>query len=298
MAGDGRAKIKITAFSTGTANCHVRQTSSPQDISTLRRKAGIMLDKEWAGPLPINTYLIEHPEGLILIDTGDSARNSEHGYMPRLNPFFRYAVHILVAPEEEIGPQLKAIGVNPARDVGRVVLTHLHHDHTGGLNHFPHSEIIASDACMKAARRKRGLIGAVPRTWPTWFDPTPFQFDGPAVGAFPRSAPLTKDGSIFALETPGHMAGHTVIVARGEEMTYVLAGDLTYRESLLLEDAVDGVTENVQESLASQQAVKALGAAEPTVLLPAHDPGAAARLAGGRTMFPDVLSAELAPTGG
>jgi glyoxylase-like metal-dependent hydrolase (beta-lactamase superfamily II) len=39
-------------------------------------------------------------------------------------------------PEQEIGPQLRALGVGP-RDVKRVVLTHLHMDHDGGLAHFP-----------------------------------------------------------------------------------------------------------------------------------------------------------------
>lgn len=50
-----------------------------------------------------------------------------------------------------------------------------------------------------------------------------------------RSAPLTRDGSIFAVETPGHMTGHVSIVARSEDLTYVLAGDLTYRQHLLMD---------------------------------------------------------------
>ncbi len=190
-----------------------------------------------------------------------------------------------VAPEEEIGPQLTAMGVR-SRDLRLIALTHLHHDHTGGLRHFPHSRILASAQCLAAARRKRGLIGAVPRTWPTWFDPEPFTFSGPPVGSFPRSAPLTRDGSVLAVATPGHMAGHVCIVARSPELTYVLAGDLTYRQDLLLADYVDGVTEDPDESLASQHAIMQLARSEPTVLLPAHDPDAAARLADGRPMYP------------
>lgn len=69
-------------------------------------------------------------------------------------------------------------------------------------------------------------------------------------------------------------------------MTYVLAGDLTYRQYLLLEDVVDGMTENPAISLASQRAVKQFAQNEPTVLLPAHDPEAAKRLAEGLTMYP------------
>jgi len=39
--------------------------------------------------------------------------------------------------------QLRALGIGP-RDVKRVILTHLHADHDGGLAHFPQTEILAS----------------------------------------------------------------------------------------------------------------------------------------------------------
>lgn len=107
-----RAAVKITAIQTGTANLHRRQEESPLEWGPVRRKLAIMLDSERAGPLPIYSYLIEHPEGLFVVDTGDSARNSLRGYLPRTNPFFQYAVQIRVAPEEEIGPRLTAMGVD------------------------------------------------------------------------------------------------------------------------------------------------------------------------------------------
>ena len=282
---EGRAKVKITAMQSGTANLHRRHEQAPLDWSPARRKVEIMLDREWAGPLPIYSYLIEHPEGLFIVDTGDNARNSQRNYLPRTNPFFQYAVQIRVAPEEEIGPRLTAMGIDPARDVRQVIMTHLHHDHTGGLHHFPHTEILADADCLRVARRQRGLIGAVPRSWPRWFDPTPFAYDAGPLGPFARSASLTRDGSILVAETPGHMVGQVNVIVRGEDVTYILAGDLTYNEKNLIEDKVDGVTMNVQTSLASQRAVKAFARSEPSVLLPAHDPDAATRLANRQCMF-------------
>lgn len=278
--------MKITAIQTGTGNPPVRLINSPQNIGTLRRRLGIVFCRERTGPHPINAYLIEHPEGLIVVDTGDTARKSDRGYLPRLNPVFRNInIGIKVAPEEEIGPQLNAMGIRSS-DVRVVVLTHLHHDHTGGLHHFPHNRILATPECFRFAKRMGSLVGAIPHRWPVWFNPEPLEFSGPAVGPFARSAPLTKDRSIFALETPGHMRGHVCVVARGESVTYVLAGDLTYRQHLLLDDVVDGMTENPAVSLVSQRAVKKFAQAEPTVLLPAHDPEAARRLADGLTMYP------------
>jgi glyoxylase-like metal-dependent hydrolase (beta-lactamase superfamily II) len=187
-----------------------------------------------------------------------------------------------------------AMGIDPARDVRQLVMTHLHHDHTGGLHHFPHTEILAAEDGLRAARRQRGLVGAVPRSWPRWFDPKPYTFDAGPLGPFARSARLTRDGSISVVETPGHMVGQVNVIVRGEDVTYILAGDLTYNEKNLIEDKVDGVTMNVQTSLESQRAIKALARAEPSVLLPAHDPDAAKRLANRQCMFdaePDAKGA-------
>ncbi|HMT05826.1 MAG: N-acyl homoserine lactonase family protein [Solirubrobacterales bacterium] len=293
-----RAEIKVTAIQTGTANCHTKQEIGPAEWGPTRRKIGIMMDKEWAGPLPIYAYLVEHPEGNFLVDTGDSAHNSEKDWLPKLNPFFQKEVQIRVAPEEEVGPQLTGLGVDAAKDLKAVVMTHMHHDHTGGLNHFPHTEILADPAGLKAARRKRGLIGAVPRTWPRWFDPKPFVYDAGPVGPFQRSASLTSDGAIRIVETPGHMEGHVCVIARGIDHTYILAGDLTYRERNLMDDAVDGVTYSVETSLASQRGIKAIGEAEPSILLPAHDPDAVARLEAGRTMNASAEVSLEAPVNG
>jgi len=114
---EGRAKVKVTAIQTGTANLHHLHEEAPLQWKPLRRKVGIMLDREWVGPVPIYSYLIEHPEGLSVVDTGNNARNSRKDYMPKTNPFFQYAVRINVAPEEEIGVRLTDMGIDPARDV-------------------------------------------------------------------------------------------------------------------------------------------------------------------------------------
>jgi N-acyl homoserine lactone hydrolase len=122
-------------------------------------------------------------------------------------------------------------------------------------------------------------------------DPTPFAYDAGPLGQFARSASLTRDGSILVVETPGHMVGQVNVIVRGEDVTYILAGDLTYRERNLIEGKVDGVTMSVQTSLASQRAIKAFACSEPSVLLPAHDPDAATRLAERRCMFDTEVDA-------
>jgi mRNA-degrading endonuclease RelE of RelBE toxin-antitoxin system len=131
VAIGARSKLKIKAIQTGTGNPPVRLIASPQNIGTLRRRLGVLLCRKRTGPHPINAYLIEHPEGLIVVDTGDTARKSDRDYLPRL---IRHSTDIRVAPEEEIGPQRNAMGIR-CRDVRLVVMTHMHLDQNPGLRY-------------------------------------------------------------------------------------------------------------------------------------------------------------------
>ena len=46
----------------------------------------ILLDPHWTKPLPIFAFVIEHPQGLIVVDTGETARVAEPGYFPGGTP--------------------------------------------------------------------------------------------------------------------------------------------------------------------------------------------------------------------
>jgi glyoxylase-like metal-dependent hydrolase (beta-lactamase superfamily II) len=110
-----------------------------------RRLLNTILDRNWTEPLPIFAFAIEHPERVIVVDTGERALASGPGYFPPWHPVFRLAVREWVEPEQEIGPQLERLGIGRS-DLGRVVMTHLHTDHAGGLHHFPDTEILVARA--------------------------------------------------------------------------------------------------------------------------------------------------------
>ena len=100
------------------------------------RLASILLDPRWTEWLPILTWVIEHPEGVIVIDTGETSRVVEPDFFncdPGSNFVFRRILRFLVRPEEEIGAQMQGLGIAP-ESVRWVVQTHLHCDHAGGLD--------------------------------------------------------------------------------------------------------------------------------------------------------------------
>lgn len=159
-----------------------------------RRLVHTILDRSWTEPLPIYAFAIEHPEGVIVVDTGEApalrcratSRVGIRSSVSRVREF--------VEPEQEIGPQLKRLGIEPG-DVRRVVMTHLHTDHAGGLHHFPDTEILAARAEIAYATGLKGQLRGYPNTrWPAWFDPTPVDLKPEPFGGFPQSLRLNQGG--------------------------------------------------------------------------------------------------------
>lgn len=81
--------------------------------------------------IPIMTFLIEHPEGLILYDTGWCQPD-------------RYPRSWPITDDELLLNRLSKIGVRP-QDIRYVICSHLHIDHAGGLENFTDSEILVSE---------------------------------------------------------------------------------------------------------------------------------------------------------
>ena len=267
--------MKVHAIQTGTVRI---KTAQPEGRGTgMMRMLAILTDPDWTDWVPSYAWLIDHPEGPIVVDTGQGMHLLEHGRS--LHPYVRWDVQFRIEPEQEVGPQLKALGVG-AHDVKQVVLTHMHMDHDGGLRHFPNSKILVARDELNSARGFLGMVrGYLPNRWPSWFDPVALDLAPEPVGGFAASRRVTTAGDVVVIATPGHTAHHTSVLAYEDDAVVFLAGDASYNQTLMLAGKVDGVSPNVAVSKATLDAIKQLAAERPLIYLPTHDPESAARLA-------------------
>jgi hypothetical protein len=90
--------------------------------------------------LPIPAYLIEHPKGIALFDTGmhpDCQHDPAARLGARLTGLFEFDYH----PGEEIGARLAAFGRDPAK-IDLVINSHFHFDHVGGNAQIPNASML------------------------------------------------------------------------------------------------------------------------------------------------------------
>ena len=234
-----------------------------------------LVDPRVTEPLPIQCWVIEHPDGIIVVDTGELARASDPTFFDDDRDYRRVvrlakAARFTVAPGDEIGPQLNTLGIDSHKDVRTLVLTHLHCDHADGITYFPNAEILIARTEFEHTHY------AFPRTWPIWFRPKLVEYANGSIGAFATSQRIANH--VFLVPTPGHTHGHQSVMVREGEGWLCLAGDATYSEDQLRDAKVGGCVADVKLARHTIEVLRRQCARYPTVYLPSHDPGAVVRL--------------------
>lgn len=209
---------------------------------------------------PIPAYLIEHPRGRVLFDTGmhPECQHDALGRMGVLGPLFD--VHF--RPGEEITARLAAIGIDPA-SIDYIVNSHLHFDHTGGNELFPNARMVIQRVEWEAGRLPE-LIQA------NAYNPEDYDH-GHLLMQVEGSHDLFGDGTIVTIPTPGHTPGHQSLRLRIGSREILLAADACYFKQTLEEMHLPKLCFDRSKMLDSLMIVRRFRAAGARIFY-GHDP--------------------------
>ena len=201
--------------------------------------------------VPVSAYLIETDSERILVDTGlnPGAVADRVGHYSESIAIFELEQEESIADQVDLG------------SLSRVVLTHLHFDHAGGLELVPESvPIVIQRAEWEAGHDDAGVEL-------NFFQPRDYAGQDREVILVDGDHDLLGDGSIELLSTPGHSTGHQSV--RVGEL--VIGADVAHYADVLDDPRFPAFAADFDAQRRSAERLRGLRDAGLRVL-PGHDP--------------------------
>ncbi len=231
----------------------------PLEIGRLDTDLRIITGEERRAIFPIPSWLIEHPKGLVLFDTGlhrDLQSSSE-----RIGKSSRFFTPDFPAGEE-LSARLHARGIRPS-DITHIVFSHLHFDHVGGTEEVPDARIVLQANEWAAGNDPANVENGV-------YDPRDYQH-GHELETIEGVHDVFGDGTLLCIPTPGHTPGHQALRVELASGPVVLTGDCVYFEEMLDQMTVPRFGHDTEQQLASMKVLKRMRDDDGCRLLFGHD---------------------------
>ena len=211
-------------------------------------------DLEVKARFPVPVYLIETDAERILVDTGlhPGAAEDSAGHYGTGDALGMFELE----QEASVADQIDLSTLT------RVVITHLHFDHAGGLALLPDSIPIVIQRREWEAGRDPDAIAR------NFFQPKDYESVGDRIEVVDGDHDLLGDGSVELLLTPGHTPGHQSVRV-GESL--VIGGDALHYASTLDDRLFPVFADDPDAQAASADRLAELREAGATVR-PGHDP--------------------------
>lgn len=229
--------------------------------------------------LPTLAFLVVHPKGNVLIDAGYGSQ------FPSISAQFParlfYSLLKVDSAQPRVVDHLRLMGM--ADSVRRIIITHWHTDHLGGVVDFPNAKVLLGERNCRQIDGVPFFPSVIRRSLDGRLRPVDFE-GRPAYETFAHGYDLYGDGSIVLVDSPGHTDGHLcVFVNLPSGKRFLLAGDVAWIKENYLKPARKGwpmrmLVENAQNEEALHRLHRLHKIAPEISIVPSHDPEADASL--------------------
>lgn len=265
--------ITLWQLPVGVVRIRERHRALPadlQDVDDRLRFPVMMSDRRMTGWLDCTAWLISHPEGAILVDTGESADFGAPAYFGEaaqsMGRIYPKIIDATAAAGGDLASQLLRTGIGPER-IGLCVLTHTHSDHIGNLGALSAgTRLVVSPGEFAPTTGSGRLLAMLPRDGRV--QQTALASKHAVAGPV---MPLTARGDVFVMATQGHTVGHQSVVVDLGDRQVVLAGDAAFDEGQIEDGIIPGIIEDRALALATYDTLRRMTWLKPTLMLFTHD---------------------------